>query len=230
MGAGGSLVVAGLICLIAVSAMLGYRGWPGTDAARPDGSLSLRTPEAKAGGRAASGPVPAAVLTSATATPDGGGATAGTRADAPRRSGRDRGRSRDRGPSAGTPQPPATTTPPAAGTQPAPGDHDPARRLRRKRRLRLGWRRLGSRGGSGSGGGGGGGAAPAPGPVEQVVGTGRQTVNSLTAPLPVPPAAQQPVNDVLDTTEGVARTVDDVVAEVPVVGDTVGGVTGILLP
>src|SRR5688500_3835835 len=89
VGAGGSLVVAGLICLIGVSAMLGFRGWPATDTARPDGSLSLRTPVAKASGRAAPGPLPAVALTSAPAAGGigtGAGETVRARGAAPGRS------------------------------------------------------------------------------------------------------------------------------------------------
>jgi hypothetical protein len=238
LGAGGSLVVAGLICLVGVSAMLAFRGWPGTDGARPDGSLSLRTPDAKASGRAAPGPLPAVALTDATtadaadasdAADAGGGATARTRGAAPGRSDRSRDR---RGPVAGAPETPATTTPPATGTQPAPVTTAPPADTGGGGSDSGGGSGGGGSGGGGTGGGGGGGggAAPAPGPVQQVVGTGRQTVTELTAPLPVPPAVEQPVDDVLDATEGVARTVDGVVDQVPVVGETVDGVTGVLLP
>src|SRR5918997_1076179 len=62
VGAGSSLVGAGLVCLIAVSAMLAYRDWPGTEAGRPDGRLIVRVPDGKVDGRAASGPVAAAEL------------------------------------------------------------------------------------------------------------------------------------------------------------------------
>jgi hypothetical protein len=236
VGAGGSLIVAGLICLVGVSAMLAFRSWPGTDAARPDGSLSLRTPDAKAAGRAAPGPLPAVALADATtadaadAAEAGGGATARTRGAAPGRSDRSPDR---RDPPAGAPETPATTTPPAAGTQPAPVTAAPPAGTDgggSGSEAGSGSGDGGSGGGGTGGGGGGGGATPAPGSVQQVVGTGRQTVTELTAPLPVPPAVEQPVDDVLDTTEGVARTVDGVVDQVPVVGETVDGVTGILLP
>ena len=230
VGAGGSLVVAGLICLIGVSAMLAFRSWPGTDAGRPEGSLSLRTPAEKASGRAARGPLPAVTLVSATpagaGTAAGGGAATRTRGDAPGRSDRGRGR----GPVATTPQPPANATPPASGAQPVPVTTTPPAGQGGGGSGADGGSGSGSGGGGTGGGGGGGGSTPAGGPVQQVVGTGRQTVNNLTAPLPVPPAVQQPVDEVLDTTENVARTVDGVVGQVPVVGETVGDVTGVLLP
>ncbi|MEA2310117.1 MAG: hypothetical protein QOE28_85 [Solirubrobacteraceae bacterium] len=61
LGAGGSLIVAGLCCLLAVSAMLAFRGWPGTDRGHSDGHLSLRAPAAKpAAARDVAAPVVAA--------------------------------------------------------------------------------------------------------------------------------------------------------------------------
>src|SRR5919202_5923980 len=58
-GAGGSLIAAAVCCLIAVSALLAFRGWPGAADRGPDGRLALRAPHAKAAGRAPSGPVAA---------------------------------------------------------------------------------------------------------------------------------------------------------------------------
>jgi hypothetical protein len=52
------------------------------------------------------------------------------------------------------------------------------------------------------------------GSTEQIVAAGRDTVNQVVPPLPR--VVQQPVDDTLDTVQGVARTVD--------------GVTGPLLP
>ncbi len=46
------------------------------------------------------------------------------------------------------------------------------------------------------------------GPAEQIVNTGRSVVGQ--APLPAP--VQEPVNQVLDTTQGAARTVDEIAA------------------
>jgi hypothetical protein len=232
VGAGGSLVGAGLVCLISVSAMLAHRDWPGTDDARPDGSLALRVPDAKAAGRASAGPPAAAALIPVAASTAGGSdAVARTRADAPGRS--DRGG----GPDPGNARRPAADAPPVAGApQPAPVTATP------QAPVQTGGGSGGSGGGSqsggsggggsgGGGGGGGGGATPAPRPVEQIVATTRQTVDQITAPLPpAPPEVQRPVDGVLDTAQGVARTVDGVVGEVPVVGETVGGLTGALLP
>jgi hypothetical protein len=74
VGAGGSLIVAGLVCLVFFTSLLAFRGWPDAAPASPDGSAELRTPAAKADGRLASGPVLAATLAPAPAAAGSDGA------------------------------------------------------------------------------------------------------------------------------------------------------------
>lgn len=79
VGAGGSLIVAGLVCLVFFTSLLAFRGWPDAAPASPDGSAELRTPAAKADGRLASGPVLAATLAPAPAAAGSDGAGARSR-------------------------------------------------------------------------------------------------------------------------------------------------------
>ncbi|MGH2970424.1 MAG: hypothetical protein ACRDK0_15380, partial [Solirubrobacteraceae bacterium] len=52
---------------------------------------------------------------------------------------------------------------------------------------------------------------PGTGPVENLVVAGRDTVRQVTEPLPpVPRAVQQPVEQLLDTAQGAAGTLDGV--------------------
>src|SRR4051794_5196163 len=74
LGAGGSLVVASLCCLLFATALISFRDWPGRDGTSPDGTVTLAPPPGKAAGRVASGPSPAAVAVSAPAS--GSAATA----------------------------------------------------------------------------------------------------------------------------------------------------------
>src|SRR3954451_22043308 len=71
VGAGGTIVGAGLGALLFVSALLTFRAWPERDGPRSDGSLSLRVPALKAAGRAAVGrpAAPAAASNAGPAAP-----------------------------------------------------------------------------------------------------------------------------------------------------------------
>ena len=101
LGAGGSLVVAVLCCLIFATAVLTFRDWPGRGDASPDGTITMPAPPAKAAGRAASGPsAPAAVRRG-------------------RRAGRDSAPPR--------PRPAAPRRAAPRRRAPAPGGHQPAR-------------------------------------------------------------------------------------------------------
>ena len=183
LGAGGSLVVAALCCLLFATALVTFRDWPGRGELRRAGRSRWRRRRRRPPGRAASGPA--------------------------RRRRRVLGRARRRRapPAAARPLRPAPRRRRAAG----PGGHEPAAaggarrrpRLRRRhaaRRLRR--RRLRARRRE---------REPAarahPGPVEGVVETGRE----VTKPL-LPPVVQQPIQPVLDTVQAVGKTVDDTVA------------------
>src|SRR6476659_10140152 len=64
LGAGGSLVVAALCCLVFATALLTFRDWPGRGDASPGGTITMSPPAGKAAGRVASGPAPAVVAAS----------------------------------------------------------------------------------------------------------------------------------------------------------------------
>ena len=71
IGAGGTIVVAGLCALLFVSALLTFRAWPERDGSRPDGALSLRVPELKAAGRAPAPRPASSVAATAARAPSG---------------------------------------------------------------------------------------------------------------------------------------------------------------
>src|SRR5687768_13410134 len=63
LGAGGSLVVAALCCLLLASAVISFRDWPGSGGTTTEGTIAMPAPAAKASGRAAAGPsAPAAAV------------------------------------------------------------------------------------------------------------------------------------------------------------------------
>lgn len=184
-GAGGSLVVAALCCLVFVSAMLAFRDWPQRGEASPDGSISVRVPDAKAAGRSVSGPVtvasaPAAAAAAAPAASDDRAATPRRRAaSAPVLSPSPRAVTPVVPPESSAPDPAPAPAQPTAPEPTVPVAQPPA--------------------------------ANAPsGPTERVVETGREVVRTIVPPLP--PVVQQPVDAVLDVGEGAAGTVDAVTA------------------
>jgi hypothetical protein len=200
LGAGGSLVVASLCCLLFATALLTFRDWPGAGDASPGGAITMTPPAAKAAGRSASGPSAAAIVPApaAPAAPAARERTSGARRPA-RRTAPRRGAS---GPQAPTrTSPPAASQPaPAAAPGPAPAASSPTPGTPQGGGDRLPLPELPSV------------PQPAPGagPVESVV----ETVRGVEKPLP--PVIRQPVEPVLDTVQEVGRTVD--------------GVTGRLLP
>jgi hypothetical protein len=191
LGAGGSLVVAALCCLLFATALMTFRDWPGRGEPSPGGTITMSPPAGKAAGRVASGPVPAVVAASAAPV----AATPGTRRDrrsAPRRAGR-------------VPQVPANTNSPAAtapapapvpAPAPAPAPPAPAPAAATQPAASAPQ------------------APPAanpqpardPGLVERTVETGREVTK------PLPPVLQEPIQPVLDTVQAVGKTVDDTVA------------------
>jgi len=201
LGAGGTIVAAGLCCLLFVSALLTFRSWPSDGGPGSDGSLLVRVPEAKAAGRAAERPAP---VSAAPARPvrtarrparpvrGGGGAPAA--------------RVRFRGPQprsgAPVPAPASPSRPVAPATQPtSPPPSSPTRTRLLPETPKL--------------------PDPPrvvpPGTVENTVSTARGMVDGVTQQLPpAPPVVAQPVQKALDTVQGGAQTVD--------------GVTGALLP
>jgi hypothetical protein len=187
-GAGGSLVAAGLICFVAVSGLLGFDHWPGASKADRDGTLAMRIPTAKAAGRAATGPRPALVAFTSPrrAATRRGSAVAPSRREvrSPRRS----APAATSTPRAAKPiaDPPAASTDPAT---PAPATPAPAAPVQHP-------------------------ASPPPstrGPVSNTVSSTRDAVAPVTDAI-VPPVAQQPVDQVLDTVEQTAGVVDQVLA------------------
>jgi hypothetical protein len=107
LGAGGSLVVAALCCLLLATAFISFRDWPGRGEATSGGTITMPAPPAKAAGRAASGPSSPAAAAAAVPVTE----RAARRAPARRGSAR-------RAPAA--PQVPAGTSPPAAPAPSAP--------------------------------------------------------------------------------------------------------------
>jgi hypothetical protein len=159
VGAGGSLILAAVCCVLAVSAMLAFHGWPGREAGPGDGQLVLRTPAGKAAGRSAAGPASSAPSAARTAASTPGGASAATRRRAPRTT---------------TARPRAVTVP---VTAPAPASAG------------TGTTPAAAPASGGSGSGSTPAAQPAaPGPVVQVVDAGRQLAAPVTQALPAPVA------------------------------------------
>src|SRR5215216_1155796 len=78
LGAGGSLVVAALCCLLLATALLTFRDWPDRGEASPGGTVTMTPPAAKAAGRAASGPAAPVAATAVTA-PAAGDRASGSR-------------------------------------------------------------------------------------------------------------------------------------------------------
>jgi hypothetical protein len=182
IGAGGTIVVAVLCCLVFVSALLTFRSWPGDDGPSADGSISLQVPRLKAEGRTQPRP-PAPVV----AAPARRASRAPAAARTPRRTATRRVVSAPR-----RPAPRGTAPAPSGGTSPSTPPSKPAP--------------------APSGGSSGGGTTPQPptqtGPVEETISGARDVVRQVAPPLP--PVVQQPVDGTLDTVQGVARTVDGV--------------------
>jgi hypothetical protein len=188
IGAGGTIVVAVLCCLVFVSALLTFRSWPSGGGGRSEGALQLRVPEAKAAGRTEARPAPAAARS---ATPGPGRARRPARRTSrgvarPRPGARARFRSP--APAASSPRPapsrpfsPAAAPVGAAQTPPAGGSNPVVVPPQ----------------------------LPAGG-AEQTVTAVRGVVNDVTRPVPVPPVVQQPVDQALDTVQGAARTADGI--------------------
>jgi hypothetical protein len=196
LGAGGSLVVAGVCCLLLATALLTFRDWPGRGDSSPRGTIAVPAPAEKAAGRAASGPVaPVAAASTAPAARRRGAAVRGTRPV--RRAG-----SRT---APAAPSPPAGTDGPApsgpvAETRPTPGATHPvtaaepdAPATDPQPGLPLPDLPL---------------PDPQSGQVEQLVETVRQVEE------PLPPVVREPVRPVLDTVQQVGHTVDETVGPV----------------
>jgi hypothetical protein len=196
MGAGGSLIAAGVVSLLLFSSLLAFRAWPDGTPVRPDGSYALSAPAAKADGRAAAGPVVALVVAPAPAARRETGDRVRVRDRAGRR------RTTSTSPRGVAPQRPGASTPVASApvaagadsTAPAPSARpepkpDPKPIVTPP-------------------------SIPAvpPGAVQTVTDTGRSVVDQVTAPLPLPPAVKEPVGTLLDTAGGAARTVDETLA------------------
>jgi hypothetical protein len=179
LGAGGSLIVAALCCLLFATALVTFRDWPGRDEALPGGTVTMTPPAAKVAGRVASGPAAPAAATPVAAAP----ARERTRATRPaRRGGTRRGSAVP--PAPGGTSPPAATVPapstaPAAQPAAQPGPAAPAPAPARPE------------------------PRPAPGTVETIVKTGRDVVP------PLPPVVDEPIRPVLDTLQSAGRTVDE---------------------
>ena len=182
LGAGGSLVVAALGCLLLASAFISFRDWPGRGDASPGGTITMTPPASKAAGRAASGPsAPAAAV--AAPVVDRAAGVRSARRGATRRTASTRPAPAGTNPLAAAPAPapvagPAPASPrpaasaPAAPAAPVADPQPPARE---------------------------------PGRVEQIV----EDVRKTTDPIPLPPAVKEPVQPVLETVEQVGRTVDE---------------------
>jgi hypothetical protein len=196
LGAGGSLVVAAVCCLLLATALISFRDWPGRSEAAPGGTIAmpaLSAPAAKAAGRSASGPSAPAVA--AVASPSAATRSASSR---PAR----RGGSPLRSPAARRPAP-AGTNPPASSApvtpvapvaapapEPAPAGLAPAASVPKQPVV----------------------VAPPAAPTTGVVeGTVEQVRSRVEEPLP--PAVQQPIEPVLDTVQQVTRTVDGVTGQ-----------------
>src|SRR5215218_11224788 len=181
LGAGGSLVVAALCCLILGTAVLTFRDWPERGDTSPGGSITMTPPAAKAAGRAASGPSAPFAASVVVAAPARDRATG---ARPVRRSTPRRGAAAPPAP-AGTNPPPAAAPAPAA---PAPAAAAPQPAAAAPPSAPVAQPQA---------------PAPAAGPVEGVV----ETVREVEKPLP--PVVQQPIQPVLDTVQEVGRTVDE---------------------
>src|SRR3954451_23890652 len=124
LGAGGSLVVAVLCCLIFATGLLTFRDWPGQGEGSPDGTVTMTVPAGKAAGRSATGPDPAiarARTTRGAAMRPGRGAARRRAASAPRAP---RSTNRPTAPAPVAAPSPAAPQPGAAA--PAPGGQQPA--------------------------------------------------------------------------------------------------------
>jgi len=167
LGAGGSLVVAVLCCLIFATAVLTFRDWPGSGDAAPGGTITLPAPPAKAAGRSASGPsAPAASAAAAAPARRRSTASRPARRSAPRRAGRAPAPASPTTPAAPAPAPvaaaPVASQPAASAPQGAsPSSPGPQR--------------------------------PSPGPAETIVGTVRGQAEPLLPPVVAEPV--QPVLD-----------------------------------
>jgi hypothetical protein len=190
MGAGGSLIAAGVVSLLLFSSLMAFRAWPEGTPVRPDGNYALRAPAGKADGRVAAGPV---VSVTVAAAPAARRREAGDRTRV-----RDRARRRrtasPRGGAGAPPSAPAAAAPVAAGASPsAAAEPAPATRPDRDPVV----------------------VTPpsiptVPGPVQTVTDTGRNVVEQVTEalPVPLPPAVREPVGTLLDTAGGTAQAVD----------------------
>ena len=181
LGAGGSLVVAALCCLLVASAFISFRDWPGRGDASPGGTITMTPPAAKAAGRAASGPSAPTAAVAAPVVDRAAGVRSADRG-ATRRTASTRPAPAGTNPPASAPAPapvagPAPPSPRSAAAAPAPAapvaDPQPPARE--------------------------------PGRAEQIV----EDVRKTTDPIPLPPAVKEPVQPVLETVEQVGRTVDE---------------------
>ncbi len=115
LGAGGSLVVAALCCLLLATAFISFRDWPSGGGTSPGGTITMTPPAAKAAGRAASGPsAPAVAVAVAAPVVDRAAGDRGARRGATRRA------------PASAPAPAGTNPPPAPAPAPAPASPRPA--------------------------------------------------------------------------------------------------------
>jgi len=178
LGAGGSLVVAILCCLIFATGVLTFRDWPGSGDASPGGTVTLTAPPAKAAGRTASGPsAPAASAVAVAPARQRSTASRPARGGAQRRAGS--------APAPARPTAPAAPAPAAA----APVASQPAASAPQ-----------------GAAPSSPGTQRPAPGPAESIVGTVREETAPLLPPVVAEPV--QPVLDTVQqagrTIDGVA--------------------------
>ena len=156
IGAGGTIVAAGLCALLFVSALLTFRAWPDGGGSRADGALSLRVPELKASGRAPA-PRPAVSVRQASAPAP----ARASRGDRPARQ-----RTRAATPRAAFRAPAPTVAAPApSAAAPAPAATRPATPVRPVTTTP---------------------ARPAPGPLENSVASGRQPVEQAAPPVAAP--------------------------------------------
>jgi hypothetical protein len=208
VGAGGTIVAAGLCCLLFVSALLTFRSWPSDGGPGSDGSLLVRVPEAKAAGRVAEWPAPVSAAPARPARPDRPAAARRPARPVRGGGGAPAARVRFRGPQprSGTVAPPASrpSAPAASPAQQQPASPPPSSPTRTS--LLPDTPKVPD-------------PPPVvpPGTVENTVRTARGVVDGVTQQLPpAPPVVAQPVQQTLDTVQGAAQTVD--------------GVTGALLP
>ena len=199
LGAAASLVAAGVVLVLVVAGLLGAPVWPGASDAQGE-ELTLATP-----------PVSDVAVPEPVGGTDFAPERSAVAAEPTRASGeRPRRPSRRTAPRRRTPRPatpaPATPTSPAAPSAPTTSEAP-----------RESTGGGGGRAGGGEDGGGGGGSAPTPkpeptaapaqpGPVQQTVSAVREVAAPVTEALPAPVATV--VNEVLDTVEQTAATVD----------------------